>query len=89
MDDVLGQYKDNLQAASFDQSWGLGRPRTLRSSGRHGRSVAQVVFRFALDTGMVALTGTTDAGHMREDLEVFAFRLEPEEAERIERLAAT
>ena len=51
--------------------------------------MAQVVFRFALDTGMVALTGTTDAGHMREDLEVFAFRLEPEEAERIERLAAT
>ena len=36
---------------------------------------------------MVPLTGTTDAGHMREDLEVLAFRLEPEEAARIERLA--
>ena len=35
---------------------------------------------------MVPLTGTTDAHHMREDLEVFAFRLEPEEVERIERL---
>ena len=31
------------------------------------------------------LTGTTDAGHMRADLEVFDFRLEPEEVERIER----
>ena len=38
---------------------------------------------------MVALTGTADAGHMREDLDVFAFRLEPDEVERIERLAVT
>ena len=38
---------------------------------------------------MVALTGTADAGHLREGLEVFTFRLEPEEAERIERLAVT
>ena len=37
---------------------------------------------------MVPLTGTTDAGHMREDLQVFEFRLEPGEVERIERLAS-
>jgi diketogulonate reductase-like aldo/keto reductase len=67
----------------------LGHPEMVRIARRHGRSVAQVVFRFALHAGMVPLTGTTDAGHMREDLEVFAFRLEPEEAERIERLAVT
>ena len=36
---------------------------------------------------MVPLTGTTDAAHMRADLEVFEFRLEPEEVERIEGLA--
>src|SRR5262249_28349461 len=67
----------------------LAHPELVQIARRHGRSVAQVVFRFALDTGMVPLTGTTDAGHMREDLEVFTFRLEPEEAERIERLAMT
>ena len=67
----------------------LAHPEMVRIARRHGRSVAQVVFRFALDAGMVPLTGTADAGHMREDLEVFAFRLEPEDAERIERLAAT
>jgi diketogulonate reductase-like aldo/keto reductase len=67
----------------------LAHPKVVRIARRHGRSVAQVVFRFALDVGMVPLTGTTDAGHMREDLDVFAFRLEPEEAERIERLAVT
>jgi diketogulonate reductase-like aldo/keto reductase len=59
-----------------------------RIAKRHGRTVAQVVFRFALDVGMIALTGTTDANHMREDLDVFDFRLEPDEVERIERVAA-
>jgi diketogulonate reductase-like aldo/keto reductase len=64
-------------------------PELTRIARRHGRTVSQVVFRFALEVGMVTLTGTTDAGHMREDLDVFAFRLEPEEVERIERIAVT
>ena len=37
---------------------------------------------------MVPLTGTTDAGHMRADLEVFDIRLTPEEVERIEGLVS-
>ena len=37
---------------------------------------------------MVPLTGTTDADHMRADLDVFDFRLDPEEVERIERLGS-
>jgi diketogulonate reductase-like aldo/keto reductase len=65
----------------------LAHPGLTQIAQRHGRSAAQIVFRFALDVGMVALTGTTDAGHMREDLEVFDFRLEPDEVERIEHLA--
>ncbi|HYT89284.1 MAG TPA: aldo/keto reductase [Gemmataceae bacterium] len=64
----------------------LARAELVQIARRHGRTVSQVVFRFALDVGMVPLTGTTDAGHMREDLEVFEFRLEPEEVERIELL---
>src|SRR4030095_7433328 len=31
-------------------------------------TLPQVVFRFALAVGMLPLTGTSDAGHMREDL---------------------
>jgi diketogulonate reductase-like aldo/keto reductase len=57
----------------------LASPELGRIATRHGRTVAQVVFRFALDVGMVPLTGTTDPGHMRADLEVFDFRLDPEE----------
>jgi diketogulonate reductase-like aldo/keto reductase len=64
----------------------LARPELARIARRHGRSLAQVVFRFALEVGMVALTGTTDATHMREDLQVFDFRLEPDEVEQIEGL---
>lgn len=64
----------------------LGRPEMAAIARRHARTVSQIVFRFALDVGMVALTGTTDAGHMREDLGVFDFHLESEEVERIQRL---
>jgi diketogulonate reductase-like aldo/keto reductase len=66
----------------------LARPELLRIAQRHDRTVAQIVFRFALDVGMLPLTGTTDAGHMRADLEVFSFSLDPEEIERIERLGS-
>jgi len=65
----------------------LARPEVGRIAARHGRTTAQLVFRFALDVGMVPLTGTTDPAHMRSDLEVFDFRLDQEDVERIERLA--
>jgi diketogulonate reductase-like aldo/keto reductase len=65
----------------------LTHPEILRIAQHHGRSIAQIVFRFALDAGMAPLTGTTDAAHMRDDLAVFDFRLATDEVERIERLA--
>jgi diketogulonate reductase-like aldo/keto reductase len=65
----------------------LAHPAVARIAGRHGRTVTQVVFRFALEVGLIPLTGTTDAEHMKMDLEVFDFRLEAEEVERIEGLA--
>jgi diketogulonate reductase-like aldo/keto reductase len=65
----------------------LARPELARIAGHRDRTVAQIVFRFALDMGMMALTGTTDPGHMRDDLDVFDFHLDAEEIERIERLA--
>ncbi len=67
----------------------LARPEIAAIAKRHGRTIAQVVFRFAIDVGMLPLTGTTNADHMRSDLDVFDFRLEPSEVEQIERLAET
>lgn len=51
---------------------------------RYDRSVSQIVFRFALDVAMIPLTGTTNADHIRADLDVFAFKLLPEEIALIE-----
>jgi diketogulonate reductase-like aldo/keto reductase len=64
----------------------LKHPEVVRIAQRHGRTVNQVVFRFVLDVRMIPLTGTTNADHMREDLDVFGFRLDPGEVERIELL---
>lgn len=54
---------------------------------RHGRTPAQIIFRFALDVGMLPLTGTTNAEHMRQDLESIDIQLVPAEVELLERLA--
>jgi diketogulonate reductase-like aldo/keto reductase len=64
----------------------LAHPEITHLANRYGRSTSQIIFRFALDVGMIPLTGTTNADHMREDLEAFEFRLEQEEVSRIGRL---
>ncbi len=66
----------------------LARPELTLIAKSHGRSVSQIVFRFALDSGILPLTGTTDPGHIRADLDVFDFRLDSEEIELIEGLKA-
>jgi diketogulonate reductase-like aldo/keto reductase len=64
----------------------LVHPEMARIARRHGRSLTQIVFRFALDIGMIPLTGTSSADHMRADLAVSDFRLGPDEVELIENL---
>ena len=51
---------------------------------RVGRTPAQIVFRFALQVGMLPLTGTTDPTHMREDLDALHFELSAEDVAKIE-----
>lgn len=62
----------------------LAHPQFASIARRHDRTVAQIVFRFAIEVGMIPLTGTSDAIHMRQDLDVADFRLDLEELERIE-----
>jgi diketogulonate reductase-like aldo/keto reductase len=62
----------------------LARPGVQRIAARYARTPAQIVFRFALDIGVVPLTGTINADHMRQDLDTFDFRLAPQEIEQIE-----
>jgi len=65
------------------------RPELARIARRYGKSVEQIVFRFAFEVGMIALTGTTSSDHMRADLDVFDFQLAPEEIAQIKTLADT
>ncbi len=65
----------------------LTRPELARIATQHGRTPAEIVFRFALEVGMIVLTGTTDAKHMRADLDVLDFRLPAEDVALIERVA--
>jgi diketogulonate reductase-like aldo/keto reductase len=58
-----------------------------RIAQRLGRSPEQVVFRFALQVGMIPLTGTSSSAHMKQDLECFDFELAEADVTAIERVA--
>jgi len=48
----------------------LGHPELRAIAARRAATPEQIVFRFALDAGILPLTGTTSAEHMKEDLAV-------------------
>jgi diketogulonate reductase-like aldo/keto reductase len=50
-------------------------------ASRHGRSAAQVLFRYLTQQDVVPLTGTSSELHMREDLAIFDFGLAADELE--------
>jgi diketogulonate reductase-like aldo/keto reductase len=54
---------------------------------RVGAGPAQVIFRFAMQIGMLPLTGTTSQQHMKEDLQAEQLALSSEEIQRIETIA--
>lgn len=68
-------------------------PRELASSPvaalqrETGLTRAQLVFRLALELGMLPLTGTTDPAHMREDLAALSASLSPSQVERLEQIS--
>ena len=56
-------------------------------ASRLGATSAQIIFRFAMQVGMLPLTGTTSQQHMREDLEAERLTLSSDEIELIEGIA--
>jgi diketogulonate reductase-like aldo/keto reductase len=70
---LLTANRGELQAPLFDEL-----------AEKYRRAKAQIVFRFAQQAGMIPLTGTTSAEHMRLDLDIEDFALTPAELERIE-----
>ncbi|MCS6896335.1 MAG: aldo/keto reductase [Nitrospira sp.] len=53
-------------------------------AAKYGTGMAQIIFRFSQQIGMVPLTGTSNPHHMKEDLECERFTLAPEELALIE-----
>ena len=62
----------------------LGDPAVVNMARRYQKTVAQVVFRFAQQVGILPLTGTTDSRHMKEDLDCSTFLLAEAEVRLIE-----
>ena len=63
----------------------LRHPAVLDVARRAGRPLPVVVFRFAQQAGMVPLTGTSSAEHMRQDLALTEFELSAQDVQAIER----
>jgi diketogulonate reductase-like aldo/keto reductase len=66
----------------------LRHPLVAGITARAMATPAQVVFRFAQTIGMLPLTGTTDAEHMKQDLASRTLALTADEVEAIEGLVA-
>jgi diketogulonate reductase-like aldo/keto reductase len=62
----------------------LAEPDVRALAEREGVGPAQVVFRFAMQVGMLPLTGTTNQQHMVEDLAAERIYLSAEEVQFIE-----
>jgi diketogulonate reductase-like aldo/keto reductase len=62
----------------------IRRPLIHDIARRHQRTPAQIIFRFALQIGIIPLTGTTNPGHMTKDLQVYEFELTAEEVKEIQ-----
>jgi len=65
----------------------LAEPEVRAIAAREGVGPAQVIFRFALQVGMLPLTGTTNPQHMAEDLAAARITLSADEVQRIETIA--
>jgi diketogulonate reductase-like aldo/keto reductase len=53
-------------------------------AARHGKTPAQIVFRFARQAGMLPLTGTSSPRHMRDDLAIGGFALDAQDVATID-----
>lgn len=62
----------------------LRAPEIAAIAKRLGTGPLQVIFRFALQIGMLPLTGTTNEKHMKEDLQVESLELTSDEMKFIE-----
>lgn len=61
----------------------LGNETISRIATAHGKSSAQVILRWDLQRGVVAIPGSSNPNHMKENISIFDFELTNEEMEQI------
>lgn len=59
-------------------------PEVRAMAAKYGAGLAQLIFRFAMQIGMLPLTGTTNSQHMQEDLQCDRFTIDAGDLERLE-----
>lgn len=64
----------------------LSQPVLMKMAERHGRTPAQIFFRFLTQQNIVCLTGTSSPDHMAQDLAIFDFRLSASECDKVDAL---
>jgi len=62
-------------------------PHVAALAGRFNATPAQIIFAFSRQIGMLPLTGTTNAEHMKQDLDSRSLELPPEAVNAIETIA--
>ncbi len=65
----------------------LHHPPIVTMARKLGIDTRQLIFRFAMNIGIVPLTGTTDEGHMKLDLDTHQIQLREDEVKFIESIA--
>jgi diketogulonate reductase-like aldo/keto reductase len=65
----------------------FAKPEVRAMASKYGMGLAQLIFRFAMQIGMLPLTGTTNPQHMREDLQSDRFTIDSGDLQRLETIA--
>ena len=55
-------------------------------AGKYGKTPAQIILRWHLQAGFIAIPGSSDPDHIAENCDIFDFELTPEDMEKIRRL---
>lgn len=64
----------------------LSSPLMVELAQKYNKTIPQIVFRFCQQLNMICLTGTTNPDHMKQDLDIYDFELNPDEMSMIETL---
>ncbi len=61
----------------------LGNPLIVEIAAAHGKTPAQVILRWQIQSGYVAIPGSSDPDHIEENFDIFDFELSAEEMQQI------